>query len=105
MWGLVSTKRLRHIWISPITRPVVRVTSGFLCPEALGMVLLVVGATERQSLDLLSLWIKDALLPVSRFSAQAATKKGVGPSAIPPQKNARRIKAPLPQINPGSGES
>ena len=46
----------------------------------------VVNTTQRQSLDLLSLWIKDALLPVSRFSAQAATEKGVGPSAIPLQK-------------------
>ena len=26
-------------------------------------------------------------------------KKGVGPSAIPPQKNARRIKAPLHKAN------
>jgi len=36
------------------------------------MVLPVVNTTQRQSLDLLSLWIKDALVPVSRFSAQAA---------------------------------
>ena len=38
-------------------------------------------------------------------SAQAATKKGEGPSAIPPQKNARRIKAPLPLVNRGASDA
>ena len=32
MWGLVSTKMLRNIRSSPITRPVVRVTPGFFVP-------------------------------------------------------------------------
>jgi hypothetical protein len=69
------------------------------------MVLPVVNTTQRQSLDLLSLWIKDALLPVSRFSAQAATKKGGRPLSHPPSEEMLdAFKAPLPLVHSdGSG--